>query len=122
MNAQIFQDCLKNESGIQNMKETKIRINSFQEIPGHFTGIAEYANGTKIWYKDGLRHREDGPACEYPDDAEYWYFEGKFYPKINLESYVVLDYYKGEYGIMWYNLLGEDQIFEYPDIPGLIEK
>ena len=32
-----------------------------------------YANGDKYWYKEGKRHREDGPAVEYPDgEIQYW--------------------------------------------------
>jgi hypothetical protein len=30
-------------------------------------------NGTKIWYLNGKRHREDGPACEYASGTKYWY-------------------------------------------------
>jgi aminopeptidase N len=104
------------------MKETKIRINSFQEIPGHFTGIAEYANGTKIWYKDGLRHRENGPAVECADGRKYWYLKDERYSQIALKDQIILDEYEGKYNLMWYKLLDKDKIIEYPDIPGLITK
>ena len=82
----------------------------------------EWPDGEKHWFKDGKRHREDGPAIELPNGPEWWYLEDEDYDQINLENYIVLDYCKGEYGIMWHKLLGKDNVFEYPDIPGLIEK
>lgn len=94
----------------------------YAEIPETFTGIAELANGTKYWYKEGLLHREDGPAIEWSDGGKAWYLEGKLYYDINLKNFVVLDYDKGKYGIMWYKLLDKNDIFEYPDIPGLFKK
>jgi len=33
----------------------------------------EWADGDKEWYQNGLRHREDGPALEYASGAKYWY-------------------------------------------------
>ena len=34
-------------------------------------------NGSKDWYLDGKRHREDGPAIEGGDGYKAWYLEGK---------------------------------------------
>ena len=39
----------------------------------------ECANGTKEWYLNGKRHREDGPAIEYSDGAKYWYLNGELH-------------------------------------------
>ena len=100
----------------------KIKANSFQEIPENFTGIVEYANGTEIWYKEGKIHREDGPAVEYADGEKRWWLESRRYFQLNLNDYVVLDSYQGSYNLIWHKLLGEDKVFEYPDIQGLIEK
>ena len=98
-------------------------IAKYEDIPKNFTGIVEWASdGSKYWYKEGNKHREDGPAIEYLSGYKQWWLEGKFYPKINLENYVVLDHNRGKYGIMWYRILDKNEIFEYPDIPGLIEK
>ncbi len=36
-----------------------------------------YANGRQYWYKDGKRHREDGPAVIWPDGTQYWYINNK---------------------------------------------
>ena len=35
------------------------------------------AKGTKCWYLNGKRHREDGPAVEYANGDKYWYLHGK---------------------------------------------
>ena len=37
--------------------------------------VDEYGN--KIWYKNNLFHREDGPAIIYTDGNKYWFIEGK---------------------------------------------
>ena len=37
------------------------------------------ANGSKEWYLDGKRHREDGPAIEYVNGSKYWYLDGKLH-------------------------------------------
>lgn len=34
-------------------------------------------NGYKAWYKDGLRHREDGPAMINLDGSNYYYMNDK---------------------------------------------
>jgi hypothetical protein len=79
-----------------------IKISEKDSISNNFVEIAEYPNGTKIWYKEGKyhrldgpafessdkykvwykegkEHREDGPAIEYPDGTKIWYKEGKFH-------------------------------------------
>ena len=37
----------------------------------------EYANGYKAWYINGELHREDGPAIEYSDGDKYWFINGE---------------------------------------------
>lgn len=39
----------------------------------------EYANGDKLWYRNGLPHREDGPAVEYANGDKHWYRYGKLH-------------------------------------------
>ena len=46
------------------MKKDGLRINKY---------------GTKIWYKDGLVHREDGPAIIWPDGSNFWYKDDIFH-------------------------------------------
>jgi hypothetical protein len=41
----------------------------------------EEADGTKEWYINGRRHREDGPAVEYPIAPIRWYCNGKIHQK-----------------------------------------
>jgi len=33
--------------------------------------------GTKHWYHNDKRHREDGPAVEYADGTKWWFVNGK---------------------------------------------
>ena len=47
------------------------------KIPDNFTGMVEWVNGYKSWYKDGELHRLDGPAYEGADGTKYWYKDGK---------------------------------------------
>ena len=35
------------------------------------------ADGTKHWFLNGKRHREDGPAIEYTDGTKHWFLNGK---------------------------------------------
>ena len=37
----------------------------------------EYANGDKFWYLNGQRHREDGPAREWANGTKFWYLNGE---------------------------------------------
>jgi hypothetical protein len=37
----------------------------------------EYSDGDKSWWINGNLHREDGPAIEYSDEDKYWYLDGK---------------------------------------------
>lgn len=120
-----------------------IELNDWKYLPKDYTGIVINSTNAKFWFKESKLHREDGPAIEFEDGEKYWYKEGKRhredgpayesisgykewwiedkqYYQINLKDFVILEYDKGKYGIMWYTLLDKDQIIEYPDIPGLI--
>jgi len=39
--------------------------------------VEVYANGTKQWFLNGKRHREDGPAVEWADGDKEWFLDGK---------------------------------------------
>ena len=39
----------------------------------------KWADGTKLWYQNGEKHREDGPAIEYPDGTKYWFLNDEEY-------------------------------------------
>jgi hypothetical protein len=38
--------------------------------------LIEYENGTKIYFKNGLRHREDGPAVIYHNGYVEYFLNG----------------------------------------------
>jgi len=46
------------------------------DVPKNYTGIAVFPNGAKFWYKEGKKHRLDGPACEWDNGDKSWYKEG----------------------------------------------
>lgn len=35
-----------------------------------------FASGTKSWFKNGVHHREDGPAIEWDDGTLEWHLNG----------------------------------------------
>jgi len=37
------------------------------------------SNGTKEWFLNGKRHREDGPAHIERDGTKYWFLNGKLH-------------------------------------------
>jgi len=46
--------------------------------------MIEYAvrvndGGTKEWFLNGKRHREDGPAIEYASGTKAWFLNGKLH-------------------------------------------
>jgi len=41
--------------------------------------VKVYPDGSKHWYLNGRRHREDGPACEYANGDKSWYLNGKYH-------------------------------------------
>lgn len=50
-----------------------------------FTGIARCENLYDNYFKDGLFHRDDGPAIEWFDGSAAWYFDGE--PYYSMESW-----------------------------------
>ncbi len=38
-----------------------------------------WPDGTRKWYREGLRHREDGPAVIWPDGQQEWWRKGKLH-------------------------------------------
>ena len=123
------------------MKTIKVKL--YLDVPNDFTGIAEFANGDKYWYKEGKYHREDGPAVErangnkewwfegelhrldgpafeHPNGTKEWLIEGKQIPtEINITNKLFLGKEKGKYGLEWLKFLAEEGIEEFPIIPGI---
>lgn len=54
-------------------KETKVVENNIE----YTVGI--YADGNKVWYLNGERHREDGPAIEWANGDKEWYLNDKLH-------------------------------------------
>ena len=54
----------------------------------------EYANGKKLWYRNGKLHREDGPAVECSNGEKRWYLndvkytEAEFNAKMNKSTII----------------------------------
>ena len=44
-----------------------------------FTGCLVSDNGTKMWFKDGKRHREDGAAVQNASGSVEYYLNNKYY-------------------------------------------
>jgi len=59
------------------MEMKKIKVDCFHEIPGDFTGIAEFSKGRKVWLLNGRIHRSKGPAVEEKDGTKMWIQNGK---------------------------------------------
>jgi len=57
----------------------KIKVNSYFDIPKNFTGMAEYSDGSKEWYKNGVFHRDgdDKPAIILSSGSKSWFKNGK---------------------------------------------
>ena len=55
--------------------------------------------GTKRWFINGIRHREDGPAVEFLDGENHWYFNGKVHrlngPALELFNGIKIWYING---------------------------
>lgn len=39
----------------------------------------EWSHGSKSWWLDGKQHREDGPAVEYADGSKFWWLDNKLH-------------------------------------------
>ena len=41
--------------------------------------VKAWPSGTKHWYLNGRRHREDGPAVEWADGTKEWWLSGNLH-------------------------------------------
>ena len=73
---------MDSEEEWKNLKMDEIiKVKDYSEIPKGFTGIVEFSNGTKSWYKNGKRHRENAPAIIYSNGKTEWWINNKFFKK-----------------------------------------
>ena len=70
---------MNNENSNFDNSERILKILNRKEIPQNYTGIIEFANGSKEWYLNGKPHRTDGPAKEFANGSKEWYLNGKFH-------------------------------------------
>ena len=63
------------------MELITIKTEHWRDIPENYTGIVEYADGTRWWHLNKKLHRTDGPAIEHPNGTKHWYLNGKHYTK-----------------------------------------
>jgi hypothetical protein len=77
------------------------------------------SQGNKLWRLNGVLHREDGPAIEYPNGDKLWLFNGKLHrengPAIIYacgdKEWWLNDYFYSHDG--WFNLLTSEQQYNY---------
>ena len=82
-----FLDIYKNSFTILIMKTYKVDVYDDGTKKWYLNGerhredgpAVEFADGTKFWYLNGKCHREDGPAVEWADGSKYWYLNGKLH-------------------------------------------
>ena len=60
-----------------NNSQKVLKVLKFNEIPQNYTGIVEYAYGSKEWFLNGELHRTDGPAMEWPNGDKRWFLNGE---------------------------------------------
>ena len=62
------------------MSEKVWTAEEFNELPTEKQiGCFNFVDGSKRWYKEGLLHREDGPALESAHGTKFWFKEGKYH-------------------------------------------
>ena len=72
-----------------------LKLKTWEIRPQDYTGIVEYANGTKEWFKNGKSHREDGSAMVLKSGNKEWWLDGKpiwisDLPKLDLTNKIIL--------------------------------
>ncbi len=72
-----------------------IKVKYGNEIPENYTGIVEFEHGYKCWRKNGLYHREDGPARILVEGYKQWWLDGVIildsrWNNIDLKNYIIL--------------------------------
>ena len=51
--------------------------------------VVVHSDGSKTWYLNDKRHREDGPAIEYPNGSKTWYLNDKpIHPEILVDLWL----------------------------------
>ena len=104
-----------------------IKVNSLSKVPKKFTGKIELANENFFWFKDGKRHREDGPSFIVKDGYKAWRLNGQYIWNstriLNLRNQIILSKTQHpEYPtVQIWKILDEDKVWEQIVIPGMEE-
>ena len=104
-----------------------IKPKTWHDIPQGYTGIIEYENGDKSWYKNLNLHREDGPAWIYKNDYKQWYLNDMFIwdsaEKLNLTDQIILSkiLHPNYPTVQVWKILDKDKVWEQIVIPGMEE-
>lgn len=57
-----------------------IEFERYDDIPKDFTGVCKILwDLSTRYFKNGLHHREDGPAVEFMSGTKYWYINGLYH-------------------------------------------
>jgi len=98
-----------------------IKVADWEEIPENYTGIVEWSDGDKEWFKNGKLHREDGPA-RITSHEDFFLNGNKIYCSFDsVEDFVVLSETQHPYysSVKIYKLLTKENIRELLVIPGM---
>ena len=104
-----------------------IKLKSWNDIPSNYTGIVEYEDGSKEWYKNGRFHREDGPARIHKNDYKSWRLEGYYIwdsdHKLGFTNQIILSKTQHpEYPtVQVWKILSKNKVYEQTIIPGMEE-
>jgi hypothetical protein len=60
------------DSEFKNMPSVRARSKNWE-------GCITWKNGRQDWWKNGKRHREDGPAVVFPDGTQEWWKNGELH-------------------------------------------
>ena len=83
--------------------------------------------GCRVWHRNGVVHREDGPAIEFTYGGKEWWLEGVRYAYMVFrmpENHIVLeveDHPKYPKVKIW-KILGKDSIYEEYIFPGMLDQ
>ena len=104
-----------------------IKVKEWNDILLGYTGIVEWEDGDKGWYKNGLNHREDGPAYVEFNGYKAWRLNGQYIwfsaKKLDLTNKIILSKTQHpEYPfVRVWKILGPNGLYEQIIIPGMEE-
>ena len=107
---------------------TTIKVKTWAEVPQNYTGIVEWDDGIKEWYKNGEYHREDGPARIYKEGFNSWWLDEKFIwhsnrTPLDLTNQIIFSKVQHpDYPtVQIWKILGPNGLYEQVIIPGMEE-